>query len=218
MLLALFACASGPPPQPDVDALLRAHDLVAAAQAFEAEYGKPLDLSHPAADALVRRMATEPGITAEQIAETMRAVRLVESAPDTRTQELDIPFDHLLDYASCTASLLSASAAKNSDRSDTWLVAVGRSELPVDADPFIGGPTPFHGGRVVGWAGDLPTLAALFAAIDKDPPPRKVTLSMHGASDLHVFLTHRNGAWWSVSASDAAAGAHWITTCLVTPH
>ncbi len=211
MLSALIACAALAPDVSDPDERLREHDLAGAAAAWAALHGEPLDLSHPAADALVRQSASNPSITAALIAETMRAVRLVESAPDTRTQEVDIPLESLTAYASCTVAILA-----NSSRSATpnWLVAVGRSEVPVDVDPFVGGPTPFHGGRIVGWASDAAALTTLFARIDKDPPPRKVTLSLHGSgTDLHLFLTYRNGAWWALSASDAASAAHWITTC-----
>lgn len=190
------------------DQLLRAGEPQAAAEAWAQAHGERVDVAHPAAEAIVRRAPFDATVTMEEVAETMRAVALLERAPSTRTQDLDLVLEDLAGYAACTARSLGG----------PWMVAIGRSATAADRDPVDGGALPYRDGRVVGWASNETDLTTMLAGLDRNPPVRRVTISMvAGGPPLHVFLEHRDASWATLAASDATAAANWITGCPRTP-
>ncbi len=210
--LLLLACAA-----PDPDALLRAGKLAPARSAWIEAGGRSFPESHGTAQALATRAPGEPWITMSVLVEFTEAAALLDVVPDTRLQDVDVSFERWQPMGACLAATLSA----------PWRVAVGRTEMVDDPDPVaVGRPfegVPYRKGRVVGTAAALQParqgaaaieLAALFAGLDADPPSHRVTLALTDAEGpLALNLTRRNGAWWTVSATDGAAAAALILRC-----
>lgn len=212
MLLLLLACAD-----PDPDALLREGRLDDAMRAQAARGGRTAPTTHHTATVLAKRAQRESWITMPVLVEWTEAAALLDSAPATRTESLDVSFEAWAPMADCTAGRLTA----------PWRVVVGRSDVPADPDPLeTGRPfenVPYKNGRVVGTAAVLEPAAAdagraalrsLFASVDANPPTHRVTvLIADTGGNLAVNLTRREGVWWTVSANDADAGAQWIVAC-----
>ncbi len=191
-------------PSPDADALLRAGKVDEALVAA----GSSATSRMPSVDALSRRARGEPWITVPVILDFAAADALLSAAPTRGLQSLDVTFDRWQAMGACTAARLIT----------PWRVAVGRSAVPADPDPYQPqGPfagVPYEGGRIVG-AATLPAeLDALFAQLDARPPARRVTVVLADERGrLAVHLEHRDAAWWAVSANDAVTGAAWIAAC-----
>ncbi len=194
MLVLLLACAPVDP-----DARLRAHDLDGAAAAWTARTGTPLDTDHVVADILSRRSVTDPGVTSATVAETMRAVRLIESGKATTLAALDLPVDRLGAWLGVVEQLALGPV----------LVVAGRSDGALDKDPYQGGALPWKRGRIIGFASvDLASLGGL---IDDAAAPRLVTLRLQDQTgDLALTLAPLDGIWWTTGASDAVAGARLV--------
>lgn len=194
MLAVLLACAS-----PDPDARLRVHDLDGASAAWAALHGAPLDTDHPVADILSRRAAVDPGVTSATLEATMRAVRLLEGGKPVGLVPLDLPVDTMHTWLGAIEPLAVGSA----------LVAAGRSETGLDKDPYQGGPLPWRGGRMLGFAER--DLAALGTLVDEAAAPRLVTLRLRDETgELTLTFTRKDGAWWTTATSDGAAGARLV--------
>lgn len=182
---------------PGADELLRRHDLDGAAAAWEKQTGAPLDVDHRVADVLSTRAAKDPTITVALLAGTMEAVRLLERAPDRGSKVVDRPFD----------SFSTLGGAIEKVARGSFVVAVGRSELPSDRDPyFANGDLPWSGGRLVGWERDkLDTLAR---TLEDRPPVRLVTIALRDSScEQFLFVERAHDAWWVRSATDPNAAA-----------
>jgi hypothetical protein len=185
---------------PDPDGKLRAGDLAGAAVAWEAVRHTPLDIDHPAAEALAARAPRDATITAERIADTMDAIRFLEQAPRKGTKAVDLTFPSFTDWFTALDSLAEPPA----------LVVVGRSESIGDHDPYTqGGALPWKGGRVVGWAHT--DLAALGRTIDADPPARLIVVGMRDATGVvYVNVERKDGEWAALAADDAFAAARLV--------
>ncbi len=194
MLALLLSCA-----RPDPDALLRAHDLDGASAAWAAIHGEALDIDHPVADILSRRAVTDPAITAATVAETMRAVRLLEAGKATGVTGLDLPVDQLAPWLGAVEALALP----------PLLVVAGRSDGALDKDPYQGGALPWQRGRLIGFA--THGLTALGARVDEAAAPRLVTLRLQDQTgDLLLTFAPLDGIWWTTAASDARAGARLV--------
>ncbi len=207
-LLLAFAC-SGPP---DPDARLRAGDLDGAAAAWQSVHGVPLDIAHPAAVSLAARAPRNPAVTTALLADTLDAVRFLEQAPVKLTQALDLTFDRLADLG----------AALDILGVGPTLLVVGRSETPVDPDPYTtNADLPWKGGRLVGFAftevtsGSPPAapgpLQAFGARVDANPPANLVTLGLRdGTGEVYLNAERGQGTWVVISASNAGVGARLV--------
>ena len=186
--LALAACRPADP-----DALLHAGDLPGAGAAAR------VDVAHPVGDLLAFRARTDPSVTIEGIADAVDAVRLLEGAPVVRTQPLDLSFARMEDLGAALEALAEGPS----------ILAVGRADGRGDGDPYTGGPIPWRGGRVVGWARH--DLAALGKQVDADPPPRLVTVAARDATgSVFLGVERREGAWWILSVADPEAAARVV--------
>lgn len=207
LLSLLLALACSAPSAPDPDARLRAGDLQGTAAAWEAVHGAPLDVVHPAAEALAARAPRDPSITAAVLVESLDALRLLEDAPVKRTEVLDLTFDRLADLGAALQAL----------GEGPTMFAVGRSESPMDRDPYTtDAELPWKGGRLVGYAYTVPggasgTFAALGAKVDANPPAKLVTIAARDATGSVFLNVQRQGDIWSViSASNAHVGARLL--------
>ena len=214
-LLAL-ACSS-----PDPDALLRAGKLDEALAAWTAAGGRAVPARHGTTQALAVRAPGEPWITMQVLVDFTEAAALLDAVPETRLQEIDLSFERWAPMAACTAATLKA----------PWRLAVGRTALVDDPDPHTRGrpfeSVPYGRGQVVGTAAAFDAsdqdagataLAALFAQLDSAPPSHRVTLALTDPQGpLAMNLTRRNGAWWTLSATDARAAAALIVRCGAAP-
>ena len=173
MFALLLSCA-----RPDPDVLLRAHDLDGASAAWATRHGQELDIDHPVADILSRRAVTDPTITAATVAETMRAVRLLEAGKATGVIGLDLPVDQLEAWLGAVETLLVP----------PLLVVAGRSDGALDKDPYPGGALPWQRGRLIGFA--TQGLAALGALVDHAAAPptcnRLNSMSLHASQIIAV--------------------------------
>ncbi|MDP2314713.1 MAG: hypothetical protein Q8P41_17550 [Pseudomonadota bacterium] len=209
ILLLLAACTGRGAPDPD--AKLRGGDLDGAAAAWQAAHGEPLDLDHPAAQALALRAPRDPSITTASLADTVAVARFLEQAPIVRTQSLDLSFARMADLGAALDALAVPPA----------LFAIGRSESLGDRDPYLpGAALPWKGGRIVGWArlpgepataGTPGPLEAFGATLDANAPAKLVTIGVSDASgDVYLNVERREDAWWVVAASNADAGARLV--------
>lgn len=202
-MLWLVACAA-----PDPDALLRAHDLAGAAAAWSRTHEEVLDTRYPAADVLSRRSATDPAITMQLVVETVDAMKFLDTAPQVGLKNVDLPLERLADLGACTPAMLKS----------PWLVAIGRSETPADADPYEGGPLQWKRGRLVGFASTAETVAALYAAVDKDPPPRLTTIAVRAdGSSFFMYFGRRDGGWTLATTTDVALATRYLLECKPSP-
>lgn len=198
-MLWLVACAA-----PDPDALLRAHDLDGAAEAWARSHESSLDPRYPASDVLSRRAARDPTITTALVVETVDALKLLDAAPQVGLKNMDLPLERLSDLAVCTPTMLRS----------PWLVAIGRSDTPADADPYEGGPLQWKRGRLVGFASTADAITRLYAAVDKDPPPRLTTVAVRAdASTFFLFLGRRDGGWTLATTTDVDAATRYLLGC-----
>jgi hypothetical protein len=194
MWILLLACRAADP-----DALLRRHDLDGASAAWTAKTGEEVDLDHTVADILAQRAAHDPSVTTAYTIEAVTAARLLDSCPRRGLATLDIGF----------ASLASVFQAAEALANGGVRVAVGRSTLVSDRDPYMGGPLPFASGRIVGWAGA--DAAAFGRAVDAEPPLRLVTVALRDQNGAFCFTAeHRPDGWWSTATSDAPAAARLL--------
>lgn len=186
MILWALACAD-----PDPDALLRQGRLE------EAGAAAGFDPAAPVAQILAGRARRDPSITVATVREAIAAVTLLDGAPQTRTQTLDVPIERLADLGAA-ADVLAEGARR---------MAIGRSETLADQDPWTHAvPLPWKGGRLVGSA--TTNLESLGARLDADPPVKLVTVGLEDTTGrVYITLQHRDGEWDPVSASDAEAGA-----------
>lgn len=196
----LLACS----PAPDADALLRAGRVDEALAAA----GATVDPRLASVDALSRRARSEEWITVPVLLDFAAADALLTAAPTRGLQALDVGFQRWSPMVACTAGRLAS----------PWRVAVGRTTVPADPDPYHPqGPfsgVPYASGRIVGTATDTTSLGALFAQVDARPPSRRVTVVLADPrGQLAVHLDHRDTGWWAVSSNDAGAGAAWVGAC-----
>ncbi|MBM4368978.1 MAG: hypothetical protein FJ102_22370 [Deltaproteobacteria bacterium] len=189
---------------PSADALLREGKIDEAI----ARAGVQIDPRRPSVQALARRARHEDWISFEVLVDMAAADVLLSGAPMRKLEPVELAFDAWTPLAPCTAARLGPG----------WRVAVGRTELPGDPDPaaaqgaFEG--VPYDGGRIACTAADAAGLAACFARLDRDPPVRRVTAVLAGgAAPLSVHLSRHDGAWWTVSASDAEGAVAWLGGC-----
>lgn len=203
------------------EALLRAGKLSEALAAYEARGGRLVPAEHPTAQTLASRAEREPWITVPVLVDLTEAAALLDATPQTRLQDIQVSFERWLPMATCTTAELQV----------PWRIAVGRSTVAADPDPLEHGKPfrniPYSRGRVVGTASALrpefeavgrAEASALFASMDKNPPARRVTLVLSEGRDTFALnLERRDGVWWSVSATDAAAAAVWATRCTNDP-
>lgn len=208
-------CADPPPPDPQ--ALLRAGKLTEALEAYAAKGGDVVPAEHATAQTLGKRAATEAWITVPVLVDFTQAAALLESAPQTRLQSVDVSFERWGPMADCTTQSLQV----------PWRIAVGRTALVGDPDPLESGKpfqnVPYGRGRIVGTASALKAsyvdvgrveASALFAGIDANPPAHRVTVMVTDATGaLALNLDRRDGVWWTTSTTDAVAAAEWITRC-----
>jgi len=221
MILLALACAEPDPAPLAPDMLLRAGKLDEALAAWEASGGRSVPAGHITAQALAVRAVSEPWITVALLVDLTEAAAILEAVPDTRTQSVDVSFERWATLAPCTANSLKV----------PWRVAVGRTTVEADADASEAGRpfenVPYGKGRIVGTAAALDTgrtksgataLAGLFADLDDNPPSRRVTVVLTDPSGpLALNLSRRDGAWWTVSATNADAAAAWVVHCGRTP-
>lgn len=194
MLAWWLACAD-----PDPDALLRAGRLDEAARALAIPPGSPADLDHPVAEILARRAATDPAVTAVDVARTVAAVRALEAVPRLGLRAVDMPFP--------SARALAAAAA-HLGRGPTLLV-FGRSETGADRDPLLGGDLPWSRGRLMGFA--TADLARLGAEVDHAAPARLVTVvAQDDTGSLFLTAERRPDGWWGHTSSHPTAAARWL--------
>lgn len=194
LLALLLACA-----KPDPDAALRRHDIDGAAAAWKALHGEEVDLNHGLVDVLATRSEGDPTITMAYTLDALDAARLLDRGPRRGTGSLDTGFEKLETVLAGAAALASG----------PWLFAVGRSEHPGDADPYVNGALPCSLGRIVGWT--RTDAAALGRTVDGNPPGRLVTLALRDTTgDLWITMEHRPGSWWTTASSDPAAAARVI--------
>jgi hypothetical protein len=191
---ALLACLCSCT-KPDPDALLHAQDLPGASKAWEKLHGSPLDIDHPAAQALAVRAGSDASITAGKVAEAMSAVRLLERSRGFHAVNVDEPFDTAKDLFAGVEALAAQPV----------FVAVGRATNPGDPDPTVANaPLPWAGGRLV--ASSRKGLADLGARLDKDPPAGVVTMALHDTTgELFLFAEHADSGWVVHTASDTRA-------------
>lgn len=195
MWLLLLACRG-----PDPDALLRKHDLDGAAAAWTARTGEVVSFDHTVADILAQRAAHDPAITTAYVVEALAAARLLDLCPRRGLAGLDLGFTGMEQVFGAAQALADG----------PLLVAVGRSSVVSDRDPYLGGPLPFANGRIVGWASaDAPDLGR---RIDAEPPLRLVTVSLRDGRDgFCLTAEHRPDGWWATAASDGAVAARLLT-------
>ncbi len=189
---------------PSADVLLREGKIDEAI----ARAGVEIDPRRPSVDALARRARHEDWIDFEVVVDMAAADLLLSAAPMRKLEGVEMAFDAWTPLAACTASRLVS----------PWRVAVGRSVVPGDADPasaqgaFEG--VPYEGGRIVCTADEATSLSACFARLDHNPPARRVTVVLaDGTGPLAVHLSRHDGAWWTVSASEAEAAVAWLRAC-----
>ncbi|GDX82247.1 hypothetical protein LBMAG42_40580 [Deltaproteobacteria bacterium] len=211
----LAGCADPPPLDPQ--ALLREGKLGEALAAYALGGGDVVPPEHPTAQTLGKRAGSEPWITVPVLVDLTQAAALLESAPQTRLQSVDVSFERWGPMADCTTERLQV----------PWRIAVGRTALAGDPDPLLAGKpfqnVPYARGRIVGTASALrPTYvdagrseaSALFAGLDVNPPAHRVTVMVTDATGaLALNLDRRDGVWWTTSTTDAVAAAEWITRC-----
>jgi hypothetical protein len=143
----------------------------------------------------------------DDLVEAGRTATLLDGVPGRGKRELDLPVDRFSGLATCTAAALHA----------PWRVAVGRSETPADPDPIEGGALPYSEGRIFGAATDAASLVELFTRLDREQPPRLVTLAFEDAQGrVFVAWTFRNEQWWTLASSDPGWGAAWLAACAST--
>lgn len=184
---------------PDPDALLRAYKVEEAAAAFEARYHRSLPLDDPGADGLARRAAHDPTITCLEIERRMQPALLLDRTPLQGRLPLDLAFPSL-------APVLAAAFDLGAN-----LVAVGRSQNPHERDVADGGDLLWIDGRVIGGATGASAASALGLGVDRDPPPRLVTVAMTDGTDAVYFtLQHRPEGWSTVNSLTPDAAARWI--------
>lgn len=194
MLSWWLACA-----EPDPDALLRARDLPGAARALSAREGVTIDLAHPVAEVLAVRAASDPTLTAAEVARTVQAVRRLDAVPAVGLRAVDLSFPD-------AQSLCGAAAALGRGR---VLVVVGRSEHGGDRDPWMGGALPWTRGRLVGFATE--DHARFGRVVDAEAPARLVTWVIEDETGALVVTTERKPeAWWSHSSNEPRSAARLL--------
>lgn len=220
MLWFLLACVETQSETPDE--LLRAGTLDQAAAAWVRQGGQPVDTSQPAAQALAMLARREPKVLFSMIAEYSAAGALLDLAPLIGLQTLDVSFERWEPLLQCISGALTT----------PWRVVVARSATPADGDPTtllaVEDDPPYRNGRIVGSVSNPPPAAppgpddpgaalragALGAALDANPPARRVTLLASGRSaTLAIHTERRDGLWWAISANEAASAATVIAHC-----
>jgi hypothetical protein len=199
-MFLLLACTADP------DGLLRKGELAGAAHAWEVAGNPVIDTTLAGVDALGRRARLDPTVTLPLLAEVTPALRLLERFPQAKTRQLDVPIEKLADLGAALDALATPPAV--------WVVA--RSSNLADKDPWTeGGALPWKAGRLVGFAPaastssfTAPSMEALGAMVDADPPSKLVSLAMADATgEVFVTIEREGGAWFSISTTDQPSAA-----------